>query len=153
LGELFVSEADEIASRDTDACYAFFFSETNRSIDLSKYVSFPTAEREFVIISDLVETGATNNPKRISTDQEVSQLQKVIYERLDQRYSTSELLVIANPHSPKYSHQTVCRMFRARLEEVLNLPVTDRAQLLRFLFGGASANKHNRDTPDSAGRA
>ena len=110
-----------------------------RPTDLTEYLSFPTLEREFAIVSELVETGATH-PKNIPVKKEVSQLEKIVAERLAQRYSPEDLLALAHPQSSKYSHGTVCRMFRARFEEILTLPVRDRAQLLRFLFASGWDN-------------
>jgi hypothetical protein len=96
-------------------------------------------EREFATVSELIETGATHQ-KNIPAKKEASHLEKIVAERLTRRYSPEDLLALAHPHSPKYSHAMVCRMFRARFEEILSFPFRDRAQLLRSLLGGGSAN-------------
>ena len=119
-------------------CVLLFPKAAVGPIYLTEYLSLPTLEREFASVAELVETGLTN-PQHIPAAKEVSQLEKIVSQRLAQRYSPDELLALAHPHSPKYSHATVCRMFRARFEEILSLPARDRVQLLRFLFANQQA--------------
>jgi hypothetical protein len=140
FGENFLVEIDEMEHTDIDACYILLFPKAAiRPTDLTAYLSFPTLEREFAVVSELVETGATH-PKNIPTKKEASQLEKIVAEALARRYSPEDLLALAHPQSPEYSHAVVCRMFHDRFEEILRLPVRDRAQLLRFLLAFGSAN-------------
>ena len=123
-----------------NACYDFLFpGSAIRPVDFWEYLPPRTLKRGFAAISDLIETRATNS-KRIPASKEVLQLQKVVIEGVARRYSETFPLALADPRSPKFSRETVCRAFGALFREVLTLPTGDRVQLLRFYFAGGSVN-------------
>jgi hypothetical protein len=140
LAELTVAEVDAIGLTDTNGCYDFLFpGGATRPIELWAYLPPETLEPGFAAISELTETRTTNS-KRVSTSKEVLQLQKVVIEAVARRHSATFPLALADPRSPKFSHETVCIAFGALFREVLALPAKDRAQLLRSLFAGELVN-------------
>jgi hypothetical protein len=138
LGELVTNDIDGIRSRDASICYDYIFSSKGgiKPIDSLNYFSPDVLEHRFEIIADAIETGVAN-PTRIPSNKEVSQLQKLVTDRLVWRYPA-----LADPQSPLFSPANVCEAFAALFKEISTLPVVDRVPLLRFLFA-------NRFTPRS----
>jgi hypothetical protein len=140
LAELTVAEIEAVGRKDMNACYDFLFpGAAVRPVDFWEYVPPDSLERGLAAISDLTETTATNS-KRAPPTKEVLQLQKLVIDGVTRRYSETFPLVLADPRSPKFSHETVCRAFGALFREVLTLPTRDRVQMLRFFFAGGSVN-------------
>jgi ATP-dependent protease ClpP protease subunit len=137
LAELTVAEIEAIGRKDMNACYVFLFAGSADRPSFWEYLPPDILERRFAGISDLIETGVTSST-RIPPSREVSRLREGAIEAVARRYSEKFPLALADPRSPKFSHETVCQAFAALFREALSLPPTDQIQLLRFLLGRGS---------------
>jgi hypothetical protein len=140
LGELTVAEIDAMVFKDVSACYEFLFHwSAIRPAEFWEYLPPDMLERKFGAISEITEVKTTTS-KRVPVSQEVLQSQKVVIEAVGRRYSPTFPLVLSDPHSLKYSQETVCRAFGALFSEILTLPAKDQAQLLRFRLASRFVN-------------
>lgn len=125
--------------RGGGACYAYMFPQPGQSLGEAKTIDRSLIQEELTMTGEIIKD-STTSPQQVPTAEEIQPQFQAVARALTLRYSPDDLQLLQQPQRPGWDKEKVCELHIALYDEIMALPMKQRAPLLRYMLGGSSSS-------------
>ena len=131
--KVMLAEMKELDEQGGDLCYRFLFPQVSGPIDPVQYFSKQTQKADLEALAEVIRTSA-ENPQPVPPESVVMPQLETIFIDLANDHG-QDIAMLQNPVAPNVDRRKICRMTQNMYTKILQLPVEESGQMLRYLLG------------------
>jgi len=130
--ESLIEVLQALEKEDPLLCYQYAYDEQSLKPTIFNYVPSETINEVLTNMANVIGTGA-ENPQKLPNENEVINEVLLVVANLYEIYG-DDVQLLENPQDPEVDKNKLCLLTIASYKEVLQLPKSKSAQVLRYLY-------------------
>jgi hypothetical protein len=131
-----IVQLKELRTKPGDACFRFMFPQVSGPADIVAMLPKPMIEANSNKLADIINT-SVDSPRQPPTQDEAMPSLQPVLEHLARTYG-GDLKMLSNPSAPTVDRRRVCDISIDLYERIDELPVHERATVLKFILKDAA---------------